>query len=135
MRNSITAMHHMQHLLYAGGDSGIGREAASALAAAQGHVIVANQNREKAAAAVQRIKTETPDAKVEAMHLDLASFRCAKACCDGASSRPLAHQQYTWGSASAQCTGWPSKLRVSSKLQQLHLSASRPSLAVLTGVL
>eukprot|EP00891_Asterochloris_glomerata_P003412 jgi/Astpho2/3412/fgenesh1_pg.00054_%23_66_t len=62
----------------AGGDSGIGREAARALAAAHGHVIVANQNREKAAAAVQRIKTETPDAKVEAMHLDLASFSSIK---------------------------------------------------------
>ena len=97
----------MQHWPRAGGDSGIGREAARALAAAHGHVIVANQNREKAAAAVQRIKTETPDAKVEAMHLDLASFRCAESGTKSAPSAALlAHQRYSWGDCH-NCTGWP----------------------------
>ena len=89
-------VHNRLHRLHAGGDSGIGREAARALASAHGHVILANKNREKATAAVERIRTESPDAKVEAMHLDLASFRCAHAGTQAPClSALLAHLRYS----------------------------------------
>lgn len=63
------------HSLPAGGDSGIGRETARALASNNAHVVIANKNKEKAKQAVQMIQAESPEAKVEALHVDLASLR------------------------------------------------------------
>ena len=46
------------------------------MASAKAHVVIANKNKEKAKQAVQMIQAESPEAKVEALHVDLASLRC-----------------------------------------------------------
>ena len=59
-----------------GGNSGIGLETARALLSKNAHVIVASKSRERGDAAVQELKQEaSPEAKVECMQIDLASFR------------------------------------------------------------
>lgn len=58
-----------------GGNSGIGLETARALLSKNAHVIVASKSRERGDAAVQELKQEaSPEAKVECMQIDLASF-------------------------------------------------------------
>ena len=79
----------------AGGDSGIGRETARALASFNAHVVIANKNKEKAKQAVQMIQAESPEAKVEALHVDLASLRCGVVC-------PVGHAG-TWRSSTMSC--------------------------------
>ena len=73
---STFSMPTHSYSLPAGGDSGIGRETARALASFNAHVVIANKNKEKAKQAVQMIQAESPEAKVEALHVDLASLRC-----------------------------------------------------------
>jgi retinol dehydrogenase 12 len=65
-----------------GGNSGIGKETAAALAAMDAHVIIAARNPAKAAAAVAEIRRRTPDAKVEHLPLDLASIASVRAFAD-----------------------------------------------------
>jgi retinol dehydrogenase 12 len=57
-----------------GGNSGIGKETAVALAAMGAQVIIAARNPTKAAAAVKEVKQRAPGATVEHLPLDLASF-------------------------------------------------------------
>jgi NAD(P)-dependent dehydrogenase (short-subunit alcohol dehydrogenase family) len=57
-----------------GGNSGIGKETAAALAGMGAYVIVAARNPQKAAAAVQELRARVPEGKVEHIPLDLASF-------------------------------------------------------------
>ena len=76
MQATSTLSTPHSHSLPAGGDSGIGRETARALASFNAHVVIANKNKEKAKQAVQMIQAESPEARVEALHVDLASLRC-----------------------------------------------------------
>ncbi len=57
-----------------GGNSGIGKETAVALADMGAHVIIAARNPSKAAAAVKEVRDRVPGANVEHLPLDLASF-------------------------------------------------------------
>ena len=70
-----------------GGNSGIGKETAAELAGMGVHVIVAARNPAKAAAAVQEIRQRCPDATVEHLPLDLASFASVRAFADAFTAR------------------------------------------------
>lgn len=70
---------HGQVAVITGGNSGIGKETAAALAGMGAHVIIAARNPTKAAAAVAELQHRTPDASVEQMTLDLASFASVRA--------------------------------------------------------
>ncbi len=65
-----------------GGNSGIGLEAARALAARRALVVLACRSREKAAAAAHTITARHPGARVEVMSLDLASLASVRAFAD-----------------------------------------------------
>ena len=70
-----------------GGNSGIGKETAAALAAMDAHVIIAARNPAKAAAAVADIQGRTPGASVEHIPLDLASFASVRAFAEAFAAR------------------------------------------------
>ena len=70
-----------------GGNSGIGKETAAALAAMDAQVIIAARNPAKAAAAVAEIRRRTPGANVEHLPLDLASFASVHAFADAFAAR------------------------------------------------
>src|SRR5688572_10169326 len=57
-----------------GANTGIGRETARALAKQGIETILASRSREKTEVVLDRIRSETPGAKVEFLELDLASF-------------------------------------------------------------
>jgi len=65
-----------------GGNSGIGKETAAELAGRGAHVIIAARNPTKAAAAVDEVRKRAPDATVEHIPLDLASFASVHAFAD-----------------------------------------------------
>jgi NAD(P)-dependent dehydrogenase (short-subunit alcohol dehydrogenase family) len=56
-----------------GANGGLGLETARALAGAGAHVVMAARNQDKAAAAVEDIRGEVPDASLEIVALDLSS--------------------------------------------------------------
>jgi NAD(P)-dependent dehydrogenase (short-subunit alcohol dehydrogenase family) len=60
--------------LVTGASSGIGLEAARALAAAGGRVLLGCRNPDKASAAVESIRSSTPDADLTVVALDLANL-------------------------------------------------------------
>jgi NAD(P)-dependent dehydrogenase (short-subunit alcohol dehydrogenase family) len=66
--------------LITGGNSGIGFAAASKLAARGFHVILAARNQAASAQAIARIQASQPEASLEAMSLDLASFASVRQC-------------------------------------------------------
>jgi len=70
-----------------GGNSGIGKETAAALATMGAHVVIAARNPAKAAAAVRDIRSRAPDANVEFLPLDLASFAAVRMFADTFRSR------------------------------------------------
>jgi NAD(P)-dependent dehydrogenase (short-subunit alcohol dehydrogenase family) len=76
-----------QVVVITGGNSGIGKETAAALAGMGAHVIVAARNPSKAAAAVTEIQARAPGAKVEHVPLDLASFASVRAFTDSFNER------------------------------------------------
>jgi NAD(P)-dependent dehydrogenase (short-subunit alcohol dehydrogenase family) len=57
-----------------GANTGIGFETAAALAEKNATVVMACRNKQKAEAAMQKIRERTPDAKLEFIELDLASL-------------------------------------------------------------
>jgi NAD(P)-dependent dehydrogenase (short-subunit alcohol dehydrogenase family) len=57
-----------------GANGGLGLESARALANAGAHVVMAARNQEKAAAAMEDIRTGTPEASLELVALDLGSL-------------------------------------------------------------
>ncbi len=63
-----------------GGNSGIGFVTASKLAARGFHVILASRNQQASSQAITRIHAVSPDAIVESIPLDLASFASVRAC-------------------------------------------------------
>jgi NAD(P)-dependent dehydrogenase (short-subunit alcohol dehydrogenase family) len=70
-----------------GGNSGIGKETAAGLAGMGAHVIIAARNPTKAAAAVDELRRRAPDATVEHLPLDLASFASVHAFADTFNAR------------------------------------------------
>ncbi|MBP7686715.1 MAG: SDR family oxidoreductase [Thermoflexales bacterium] len=66
--------------LITGGNSGIGFATARKLAAKGFHVILASRNQHTSAQAIARIKADQPNASVESIPLDLASFASVRAC-------------------------------------------------------
>ena len=66
--------------LITGGNSGIGFATARKLASKGFHVIMAARNQQTAAQAVARIKAEQPNATLESIPLDLASFASIRQC-------------------------------------------------------
>jgi len=63
-----------------GGNSGIGFATARKLAAQGFHVIMASRNQQTSAQAIARIRAGQPDASVESIPLDLASFASVRQC-------------------------------------------------------
>ncbi len=63
-----------------GGNSGIGFATASKLAARGFHVILASRNQQASAQAIARIKASNPNASLESIPLDLASFASVREC-------------------------------------------------------
>ena len=63
-----------------GGNSGIGFATARKLAAKGFHVIMASRNQQTSAQAIARIKADQPNASVESIPLDLASFASVRQC-------------------------------------------------------
>ena len=63
-----------RNVLITGGNSGIGYEMALALAAQGDRVIIAARSESKSRAAVEEIRFKHPQAKIEALSLDLADF-------------------------------------------------------------
>src|SRR5512136_2164782 len=63
-----------------GGNSGIGFATARKLAAKGFHVILASRNQQTSAQASARIRADQPDARVESIPLDLASFASVRQC-------------------------------------------------------
>jgi WW domain-containing oxidoreductase len=61
-----------------GASSGIGIETAIVLAARGAHVIVAVRNLQKVSPIVEEIKKKTKSEKVEALKLDLGSFKSVR---------------------------------------------------------
>jgi len=70
-----------------GANSGIGKETATTLATMGADVVIAARNPTKAAAAVRDIQARAPDAKVEFLPLDLASFAAVHAFAETFKSR------------------------------------------------
>jgi retinol dehydrogenase 12 len=66
--------------LITGGNAGIGFATVRKLAAKGFHVIMAARNQQTAAQAIARIKTDQPDATLESIPLDLASFASIRQC-------------------------------------------------------
>ena len=63
-----------------GGNSGIGFATARKLAAQGFHVIMASRNQQTSTQAIARIRAGQPDASVESIPLDLASFASVRQC-------------------------------------------------------
>ncbi|WP_353222655.1 SDR family NAD(P)-dependent oxidoreductase [Salinisphaera hydrothermalis] len=63
-----------RNVLITGGNSGIGREMAAALAARGDHVIIASRDLARSQRVADEIRQDDPDAEIEAMALDLGDF-------------------------------------------------------------
>jgi retinol dehydrogenase 12 len=63
-----------------GGNSGIGFATVRKLTAQGFHVIMASRNQQTSARAIARLKAEQPNASVESIPLDLASFASVRQC-------------------------------------------------------
>jgi NAD(P)-dependent dehydrogenase (short-subunit alcohol dehydrogenase family) len=63
-----------------GGNSGIGFVTASKLAAQGFHVVLASRNQHSSTQAIARMRAGNPDARVESIPLDLASFAAVRQC-------------------------------------------------------
>jgi NAD(P)-dependent dehydrogenase (short-subunit alcohol dehydrogenase family) len=70
---------HGRIAVVTGANGGLGLETARQLAAKGAHVVMAVRNQEKAAAAVEEIRTTAPDAALELVALDLASQASVRA--------------------------------------------------------
>lgn len=70
-----------QHVaMITGGNSGIGFATASKLVARGFHVILASRNQQTSADAIARISAAIPNASIESIPLDLASFAAIRQC-------------------------------------------------------
>ncbi|KAG2482771.1 hypothetical protein HYH03_018311 [Edaphochlamys debaryana] len=69
-----------KHILITGGNTGIGYETALDLAQKGMNVTMACRDNDKAQAAVQRIKSAVPSARVDTVHLDLSDLDSVRDC-------------------------------------------------------
>ena len=67
-------------VMITGGNSGIGFATARKLAAKGLHVILASRNQQTSAQAIARIRADQPNAVIESIPLDLASFASIRQC-------------------------------------------------------
>jgi NAD(P)-dependent dehydrogenase (short-subunit alcohol dehydrogenase family) len=67
-------------VMITGGNSGIGFATARKLAAKGFHVIMASRNQQTSAQAIARLEADQPNASVESIPLDLASFASVRQC-------------------------------------------------------
>jgi NAD(P)-dependent dehydrogenase (short-subunit alcohol dehydrogenase family) len=67
-------------VLITGGNSGIGFATVRKLSAKGYRIFLASRNQDASARAIQRIQAETPNAAVESIPLDLASFASVRQC-------------------------------------------------------
>ena len=74
------SIHPSRVAMITGGNSGIGFATARKLAAKGFHVIMASRNQQTSAQAIARIKADQPNASVESIPLDLASFASVRQC-------------------------------------------------------
>ncbi len=72
----------MQHILITGGNAGIGKETAIALAKEGNSIVIACRNETKAQQAVTEIKSASKQENIHYLPLDLASFDSIKNCAD-----------------------------------------------------
>ena len=70
----------MQHILITGGNAGIGKSTATALAKVGHTIIIACRNESKAQQAVADIKSATKNEAIHYLSCDLASFESVKQC-------------------------------------------------------
>src|SRR5215472_7485997 len=70
---------HGRTAVVTGANGGLGLETARQLAAKGAHVVMAVRNQEKAAAALEEIRTSAPGASLELVALDLASQASVRA--------------------------------------------------------
>src|SRR5271168_1935466 len=89
--NGVGASTAKQTVIVTGGNTGLGFEAARAIAESnQGwHVVIACRNARKAAAAVQKITSGTAKGWVEAMSLDLMSLASVRSFAQAYAGRDL----------------------------------------------
>jgi retinol dehydrogenase 12 len=73
-------IHQGRVAMITGGNSGIGFATASKLAAQGFHVILASRNQQASAQAIARILACNPNASLESIPLDLASFASVRQC-------------------------------------------------------
>ena len=78
-----------QVVMITGGNSGVGFAAASRFAAQGFHVVLAVRNQRSGALAIQRIQARQPDASLETIPLDLASFASIRQCAAAFAARRL----------------------------------------------
>ena len=70
----------MQHILITGGNAGIGKATAIALAKKGAKIIIASRNDAKAATAVAEIKAAAKNEEIYSLNCDLASFDSVRNC-------------------------------------------------------
>lgn len=80
--NTNIPAQNSRSVVITGATGGLGLETASALAAAGADIVLTGRNRSKGEAALARIRSETPDAKIRYMDLDLSSLAKVKAFAD-----------------------------------------------------
>ena len=74
------SVNQLRIAMITGGNSGIGFVTANKLANHGFHVILASRNQRSSAQAIQRIQAANPNAGVESISLDLASFASIRQC-------------------------------------------------------
>ncbi|WP_345800733.1 oxidoreductase [Microbacterium sp. AZCO] len=87
-RDSIPDLHG-RIAVVTGANGGLGLETAEALAAKGAHVVMAVRDQDKAAAAIERIRTTAPEASLELVELDLGSQESTKRAAQGIAARHL----------------------------------------------
>jgi NAD(P)-dependent dehydrogenase (short-subunit alcohol dehydrogenase family) len=70
----VSAAPAAKTIIVTGASDGIGLEASSQLAADGHHVVMVGRNPQKLEAAVERVRRESPDAQVDSLRCDFASF-------------------------------------------------------------
>lgn len=80
-RNSDTLIYFAPFFFFAGGNSGVGKDSAIALAMRGARVIIACRDADKAEKAVREIKLRSRSLNVLHMELDLANLRSVREFC------------------------------------------------------
>src|SRR5262249_13630248 len=79
---TVTDDMHGRTVLVTGGNTGVGKETAIALAAAGADVVFTSRDRERGAAALKEVRERSGNPTVEVMELDLARFASVREFAD-----------------------------------------------------